>query len=79
MPKLYFDFDRDGSRFVDQEGFDLPDLEAGRDEVLRTLGELSKSAFPKSDHQVLAAFVRDKSGNVVYSARVTVSGTWHER
>lgn len=77
MMKFYFDFEDGHTRFTDEEGMDLPDVEAGRAEVLRTLAEIAKDALPKSDQQAFTAAIRDASGNVVYSAKVTVVGEWH--
>lgn len=78
MTKLYCDFDDGHSGLRDDEGFDFPDVEAGRLSVLRTLGEIAKDALPKSDQQALTASIRNASGDVVYSATITVSGEWHE-
>jgi hypothetical protein len=78
MPHFYFDFDDGRSRFRDEEGIDLPDVEGARTEVLKALSEIAKDALPRSDRQAFHASVRNASGSVVYSAKVTVSGEWHE-
>lgn len=54
----------------------LPDVEAGRDEVLRTLGEIARDSLPKGNQQTIRAFLRDAQGKVAYSATMTVAGTW---
>lgn len=77
MPKLFFEFDDARTHFRDSEGLDLPNVEAAQKEVLRTLAEVVKDALPKSDCQTFTACVRDATGNSVYSAKVTVEGTWH--
>ena len=77
MPRLFFDFDDARHQFRDGEGLDLPNIEAARNEVLRTLAEVVKDALPMSDCQTFTGCVRDAAGNNVYSARVTVAGTWH--
>jgi len=77
MPKLFFDFDDGRTRFTDADGFELADVEAARIEVLRTLGEIAKDGLPRGDNQSFRAHVRDANGNSVYSASVTVAGTWH--
>ena len=79
MSKLYFDFEDGNRRFRDEDGIELPDIEAGRTEVLRTLAEIVKDALPKSDQQGFYASVRNASGDIVYSAKVTISGGWHEQ
>lgn len=76
--KLYFDFDDGRTQLRDEEGIDLPDVETARTEVLKTLGEIAKDALPKSDQQAFTATVRNASGDVVYSAKVTISGEQHE-
>ena len=78
MAKFYCDFDDGRSSLRDDEGFDFPDVEAGRAAVLQTLGEIAKDALPKGDQQAFTASIRNVSGDVVYSAKVTVSGEWHE-
>lgn len=78
LPHFYFDFDDGRSRFRDEEGIDLPDVEGARTEVLKALSEIAKDALPRSDRQAFHASVRNASGSVVYSAKVTVSGGWHE-
>lgn len=77
MAKLFFDFDDGRTVFKDQEGFEVANLDAGRDQVLRTLAEIVKEALPKGDDQTFQANVLDAAGNRVYSATVKVSGTWH--
>ena len=78
MPKLYFDFDDGRTRFTDEEGINFANIEAGRTEALQTLAEIVKDALPKSDQQEFSALVRNGSGNLVYRAKVTVSGEWNE-
>ncbi|MCK2056850.1 hypothetical protein [Methylobacterium sp. 37f] len=78
LMKLYFDFDDGRTQFRDEEGIDLPNVEAAQTEVLKTLAEIAKDALPKSDQQAFNASVRNTSGNIVYSVEVTVSGEWHE-
>lgn len=78
MTKFYCDFNDGHSDFRDDEGFEFPDLEAGRVEVLRTLGEITRDALPKSDQQAFTALIRNAAGDVVYTAKVTVSGEWHQ-
>ena len=78
MSNFYFKFDVGHSQFRDDEGIDLPDAEAARMEVLKSLAEIAKEALPKSDEQVFSASARNASGDIVYSASVTVSGAWHQ-
>ncbi|KQQ33232.1 hypothetical protein ASF58_24185 [Methylobacterium sp. Leaf125] len=77
MPQFYFDFQNGTSRIDDEEGVELEDLETGRREALRTLGEVAREALSKGDEQTLRASIRDANGHVAYTATVTVTGTWH--
>ena len=77
MPHLYFDFESNRTRFIDEDGFDCPNLESGRREVLRTLAEIAKDALPGSDEQTFRGTVRDDTGRIAYTATVSVTGTWH--
>ncbi|MEG9500317.1 MAG: hypothetical protein MIN69_00325 [Methylorubrum extorquens] len=76
MAKFYFDIDDGRLRFMDDEGFEFADVEAGRAEVLKTLGEIARDALPRGDQQAFTASIGNAAGDVVYSAQVTVSGKW---
>ncbi|WP_443136756.1 DUF6894 family protein [Methylobacterium sp. Leaf113] len=76
--KIYFDFDDSRAPFRDEEGMDLPDVETARTEVLRALGDIAKNVLPRSDQQAFKISARNASGDIVYSAEVTVSGGRHE-
>lgn len=78
MLKFYFDFDDGRSSFKDDEGMEFPSAEAGRTEALKALSEIAKDAIPRGDRQAISAVIRDASGDVVYSAEITVSGEWHK-
>ena len=78
MPRLFFDFDDARNHFRDGEGVDLPTVETAQDEVLRTLADVVREELPKGDQQTFTAHVRDAAGNSVYTARVSVTGTWHK-
>ncbi|WP_156376097.1 hypothetical protein [Methylobacterium sp. Leaf117] len=76
--KIYFDFDDSHTPLRDEEGIDLPDVEAARTEVLRALADIAKDVLPKSDQQAFRVSARNASGDIVYSAEVTISGGRHE-
>jgi hypothetical protein len=71
MPRYFFDI-RDGEELVrDDEGMELPDLEAAFREAARSLADLS----PKRSSGQMAIVVRDGSGTVVLdTARSWPSG-----
>ena len=67
MARYYFDL-RDGDELaVDDEGFELPDLEAVQREAVRSLGDLTRDAAGESicDLADMAIEVRDDDGPVM--------------
>jgi hypothetical protein len=62
MPRYFFFDIRDGEELVpDEEGMELPDLDAAFREAARSLAEIS----PKRSSGQMAIVVRDGSGMVV--------------
>lgn len=65
MP-LYFFNTRDNENFVeDEEGTELPDLEAVKIMAARALAELARDVIPGSLRRELAVEVRDEEGPVL--------------
>jgi uncharacterized protein DUF6894 len=63
MPRYYFDFHDDVEVSLDQEGTDLADMQAARDEATETLLSLAKDALPPSGKaRELSIRVRDAQG-----------------
>lgn len=62
MPRFYFDVTADGRTLVDDEGLDLPSLDAARKEARTAAAEMAKEgeACPKD----IGIQVRDGSGPV---------------
>lgn len=68
MPLFYFDV-RDGDRFFqDQEGTELPSLEAARAEALTTLGEIAKGQLPDGDRREFVISIRKGGPEPVLTA-----------
>jgi hypothetical protein len=68
MPRYYFDTD-DGDHLVtDDEGQELDGLASVRTEALEALAGIAKDAIPKHDRDTLVVSVRDKAGEIVFKA-----------
>jgi hypothetical protein len=62
MAIFYFDTRDDDTFTQDDEGVDLPDLEAAKAQAALSLAELAKDVLPGADRRGLAVEVRDQSG-----------------
>jgi hypothetical protein len=70
MPRYFFDT-RDGDVFIDDDqGMELPDLEAVRATAALSLAELACDVIAGSERRVLAVEVRDEH-RAVLEARLT--------
>jgi hypothetical protein len=65
MARYYFDW-RDNDDFLeDDEGMDLPDLEAAKVEACRSLIERARDVLPGADRHSLSIEVRDRLRHLV--------------
>jgi len=65
MPRYYFDYVDGAAGTEDDEGTELPDLEAARTEALLSLGLIAKDELPDRDHRDFQISIRDQSGAVL--------------
>ncbi|MCJ2095278.1 hypothetical protein MKK67_22630 [Methylobacterium sp. J-072] len=77
MPHFFFDTDDGHFRHEDDEGFELPSLDAARIEALDALPEMARNKFPDRDRRTYSVRVRDEDGTAVYSASLALVGEWH--
>ncbi len=63
MPRYYFDFHDGAEVTMDDEGTELPDMQAARDEATETLLSVAKDALPPNGKaRQLSIRVRDEQG-----------------
>jgi hypothetical protein len=62
MPRFYFDTSDDERLIVDEDGIDLPGIQAARDEATRALADLAKDILPRATHREIAVIVTDEAG-----------------
>lgn len=76
MPWYFFDTDDGHTRVHDEEGCDLPDVQASRRTALETVTEMAGDPLPVGDHRRCTIDVRDAAGRAVYRATVELIGEW---
>ncbi|MBL6453953.1 hypothetical protein JMJ55_01385 [Belnapia sp. T6] len=79
MARFYFDAEIKGALFQDEEGQDLRDHEAARDEVVLTLSEMARGLPGSgSDRDSLVILVRDETGRPILSASLSLEVEWKD-
>ena len=77
MPHFFFDTDDGNFRHEDDEGSELPSIEAARIEALDALPDMARNQFPDRDRRTYSVRVRDEDGRVIYFASLDLVGEWH--
>ncbi|MDA9391785.1 hypothetical protein WN73_14355 [Bradyrhizobium sp. CCBAU 45394] len=68
MRRYYFDI-RDGSQFIrDDEGVELPHVEAAREEATTALSEMAREWVRNRPHHRMAVEVRDDHGPILQAS-----------
>ncbi|MGX4805451.1 DUF6894 family protein [Bradyrhizobium guangdongense] len=62
MPKYFFDLQDPNGRIVDDEGTELPSLDAARNEARQTIGEAARSLMARGADGRIVVQVRDRNG-----------------
>lgn len=62
MPRYFFDFWENGNLIADDEGSDVPDFEAAKDEAVVDLAELALEILPAGGSHELKLIVRNENG-----------------
>ncbi|MER8608885.1 hypothetical protein NKI48_25560 [Mesorhizobium sp. M0644] len=69
MPRYFFDFADANDLYPDDQGTDLPDVEAARIEAAKALAAIVKDKADGSDRS-FAMIVRTETGEVLLHARI---------
>lgn len=76
MPLFYFDIS-DGERLVrDEEGTELADDQAARNEAIGVLPDIARDELPDGDRREFSSEVRDASGKVIFRATLSLVARW---
>ena len=77
-PALRYFFDiHNGGPKRDDTGTECADLDAVRQQALRTLPEIAREEIPRDgDRQTFTVLVTDDDGHPVYSGTLSYAGLW---
>jgi hypothetical protein len=76
MDRYFFDVFDGTQLHRDEEGSDLPNLKAVRDDAVALLPELIKTRLPEDEHRKLVVTVRDESGAAILTASLSLDVTF---
>jgi hypothetical protein len=75
MPRYFFDIDDGERRTPDDLGLELSLWEA-RDQAVAVLPDIARDVLPDGERRDFVSSVRDESGQVVYTATLSLVGRW---
>lgn len=73
MARFFFDIHVGPYLISDDEGQELPNAEAARNEALKVLPEIARDRLPNEHQRDFTCDVRDESGQVIYTVTLSVS------
>jgi hypothetical protein len=76
MPRYFIDTSDGDLTVVDREGLELLNDNAAREAALGTLPDMARDLIPDGDRRSFTVSVRNISGNTIYSAVLTLEGSW---
>ena len=76
MPCYFFDLDDGKRRTRDEDGLELSGPWEARDMALAVLPDIAKDVIPDGDRRDIVSSVRDESGEVMYTARLSLAAEW---
>ena len=75
MPRYFFDIDDGENHFRDDEGHDLLDVDAAKDEAVASLLDIARSPRPDGKHEFKAS-IRPETGDVVSWVKLSLTTGW---
>jgi hypothetical protein len=73
MPCYFFDLDDGKRRHRDEDGLELNGPWEARDMALAVLPDVARDIIPDGDRRDIVSSVRDESGEVMYTARLSLA------
>jgi hypothetical protein len=75
MPRFFIDTSDDQFFARDEEGLDLPDVEAAKHAAVKVLPDMARDKLPDGDRRNFLAIVRDEEGKLILQASLTLHVT----
>ena len=79
MPRYFIDTSDGDVSVVDHGGQEFSNDRAARDAALDALPDMARDVLPDGDERTFSASVRNAEGQIIYSARLDLKGTWYGR
>lgn len=76
MPRYFIDTSDGKFEARDEEGIDLPDMEAARREAVTVLREIGSHSLDGDVRSQITCSVRDEAGTVLFEAVLVLSQFW---
>ncbi|MBL8575606.1 MAG: hypothetical protein JNK47_00140 [Mesorhizobium sp.] len=76
MPRYYFDTTENQNESRDEEGIDLVDERAARDEAIRALPGFASEHLPDGPQHSFWVRVRDQRGSYIFEASLDLKTHW---
>ena len=78
MPTFYFDISDGNRRIQDDEGTELSDIHAARNQAICVLPDIARDELPDGNHREFSSVVRDASGKIIFKATLSLAAEWIE-
>ena len=72
MMRYFFDFDDGRRQLRDDDGSEMPDLQASQDEAVDFLFEILRCKLRGEERRDFTATVRDEAGHIVFRATLSL-------
>ncbi len=76
MPRFFIDTSDGDLSLRDEDGYDLPDMQAARVAAIDALPGMARDKLPDGERRAFRAAVRGADGQLLYTASLCFVGEW---
>ena len=76
MPRYFIHTDDGDVAHRDDEGHELPNMQAARAAALDALPDMARDKLPDGDRRQFKVIVEDENGGAIYEAALELTGGW---
>ena len=76
MPRFFIDTSDGDLSLHDEDGYDLPTVQAARDAAVDALPDMARDKLPDGERRAFRAAVRGEDGQLLYTASLSFVGEW---